>query len=45
MLQSEQSSMMEVALDTGFGSQASFARAFRKVTGVTPSQYREQSRR
>lgn len=45
MLQSEQSSMVEVALDTGFGSQASFARAFRKVTGVTPRQYREQSRR
>jgi AraC family transcriptional regulator len=45
MLQSERSSMAEVAFDTGFGSQASFARTFRKVTGVTPSQYREQSRR
>jgi AraC family transcriptional regulator len=44
MLLSQQSSMAEVALDAGFGSQASFARAFRKVTGVTASQYRELCR-
>jgi AraC family transcriptional regulator len=44
MLLCEQASMTEVALDTGFGSQASFTRAFRKVTGTTPSQYREQCR-
>lgn len=44
MLLSEQASMTEVALDTGFGSQASFTRAFRKVTGTTPGQYREQCR-
>jgi AraC family transcriptional regulator len=44
MLLSDQASMTEVALDTGFGSQASFTRAFRKVTGTTPSQYREQGR-
>jgi AraC family transcriptional regulator len=40
MLSSQRSSMAVVALDTGFGSQASFARAFRKVTGLTPRQYR-----
>jgi AraC family transcriptional regulator len=44
MLTSKRSSMAEIALDTGFGSQASFARAFRKVAGVTPRQYREQCR-
>ncbi len=44
MLLCEQASITEVALDTGFGSQASFTRAFRKVTGTTPSQYREQCR-
>jgi AraC family transcriptional regulator len=35
------SSLVEIALDTGFGSQANFTRAFRKMTGVTPGQYRE----
>lgn len=41
MLLSGRSSIAEIALDTGFGSQANFARTFRKVTGVTPRQYRE----
>jgi AraC family transcriptional regulator len=45
MLSSKRSSMAAVALDTGFGSQASFARTFRKITGVTPRQYRELCRR
>ncbi len=34
------SSLVEIALDTGFGSQANFNRVFRKVTGLTPGQYR-----
>ena len=34
-------SMAEVALDTGFGTQANFSRVFRKVTGLTPRQYRD----
>ena len=42
MLSSAQSSLAEIALDTGFGSQANFTRAFRKVTGFTPGKYREQ---
>ena len=41
MLAADQSSLAQVALDTGFGSQATFTRAFRKVTGLTPGQYRE----
>jgi len=39
------SSLVEIALDTGFGSQANFIRVFRKATGLTPGQYREQHRR
>lgn len=38
-------SMVEIALDTGFGSQANFIRVFRKATGLTPGQYRELCRR
>ncbi|WP_070152844.1 helix-turn-helix domain-containing protein [Sphingobium phenoxybenzoativorans] len=39
-----QSSLVEIALDTGFGSQANFIRVFRKVTGLTPGQYRDMHR-
>lgn len=35
-----QSSLVEIALETGFGSQANFIRVFRKATGLTPGQYR-----
>lgn len=34
------SSLVEISLDTGFGSQANFTRVFRKATGLTPGQYR-----
>jgi AraC family transcriptional regulator len=37
-------SLTEVALDTGFGSQANFCRAFRKATGTSPKAYRELHR-
>jgi AraC family transcriptional regulator len=33
-----------IALDSGFGSQANFTRAFRKATGTTPGQYRSLQR-
>jgi AraC family transcriptional regulator len=39
------SSLVEIALDTGFGSQANFIRVFRKATGMTPGQYRALYRR
>jgi AraC family transcriptional regulator len=32
--------LSEIALKTGFSSQASFNRAFRRVTGMTPGEYR-----
>lgn len=44
-LSSAQSSLVEIALETGFGSQASFSRAFRRATGVTPGQFRQRTRR
>jgi AraC family transcriptional regulator len=44
MLMSENAALAEVALDAGFGSQASFARAFRKITGIAPGQYRDSQR-
>lgn len=34
------SSLVDIALDTGFGSQANFTRVFRKMAGLTPGQYR-----
>ncbi len=43
MLLSKRSTLAEIALDTGFGSQANFSRTFRKSTGMTPGQYRDLS--
>ena len=44
-LEHDQFSMVEIALETGFGSQANFIRVFRKSTGLTPGQYRDLHRR
>ena len=44
MLREGGSSLAEVALDAGFGSQANFTRTFRKVTGLTPRQFRNLHR-
>jgi len=35
------SSLVDIALEFGFGSQANFTRVFRKATTLTPGQYRE----
>lgn len=43
MLLSERSTLAEIALEAGFGSQANFSRTFRKLTGMTPGQYRAVS--
>ena len=40
-LSSTHSSLVDIALDAGFGSQANFSRAFRRATGVTPGQFRQ----
>jgi AraC family transcriptional regulator len=34
--------LSEIALNTGFSSQASFNRAFRRATGMTPGEYRKR---
>jgi AraC family transcriptional regulator len=44
LLSKRDRSMTEVASICGFYDQAHFSRSFRKVTGVTPSTYRRQSR-
>jgi len=41
MLLSTESTLADIAIDTGFGSQANFTRAFRKFTGATPGRFRE----
>ncbi len=34
-------SLVEIALEFGFGTQANFTRVFRKAVSLTPGQYRE----
>ena len=42
LIAEEQLTMIEVALASGFGSKASFNRAFKSHAGLTPSQFRAQ---
>ena len=44
MLETEELSIAEIAVDAGFGSQANFSRTFRKLIGTTPGQFRGQYR-
>ncbi|WFP61943.1 AraC family transcriptional regulator [Mesorhizobium sp. WSM4904] len=44
MIRDNRASMVEIALDTGFGSQANFSRIFRKTTGLCPTEYRDLQR-
>jgi len=37
-------SLVEIALESGFGSQGSFNRIFRKHTGLTPGRFRAERR-
>lgn len=40
MISDRRNSLTAVALDSGFGSSANFSRVFRKMTGLSPRQYR-----
>jgi AraC family transcriptional regulator len=40
MLQDENCSLTDIALATGFADQSHFTRAFRRVLGVTPGNWR-----
>lgn len=40
MLAADDASLAQIALDTGFASQASFTRVFGKATGMTPGRHR-----
>ena len=37
-------SILEIALETGFSSQDYYGRIFKKLTGITPSEYRQRGR-
>jgi len=39
------SSLAQIALDAGFGSQAHFSKVFKRLTGTTPAKYRASSQR
>ena len=43
LLADSQSDVLEIALRSGFESQASFTRAFRRAFGIPPGQYRKNS--
>lgn len=42
LLASSRKTILEVAMDTGFCSSQYFASAFRRITGMTPTEYRER---
>jgi AraC family transcriptional regulator len=44
LLQNTDLSVLDVSLDLGFQHQNNFARAFRRVTGMTPTGFRQSNR-
>ncbi len=41
LLENTDDSMTEIALDLGYSTQANFSRAFKRRTGISPSEYRK----
>ena len=44
LLASTKSRMIDIAIDSGFATERSFYRAFQKLTGLTPGEYRKSRR-
>lgn len=44
LLRAEDNSILQVAMDSGFGSLSAFNKCFRKKTGMTPSDFRREQR-
>jgi transcriptional regulator GlxA family with amidase domain len=42
LLQTTQKNVLQVAFDTGYESEASFNRAFKREFGLPPAQYRKE---
>jgi AraC family transcriptional regulator len=39
-LQNSNQSLVEIALSSGFSDQSQFTKSFKRMTGLTPAQYR-----
>jgi AraC-like DNA-binding protein len=44
LLMQDEASVLQVAMDSGFGSLSAFNKAFRKIAGVSPSDFRKGTR-
>ncbi len=42
MLRDKENRIIDIAMESGFGSHVTFTRAFKETYGITPSQYREK---
>ena len=44
LLRDSDDKIIEIALSSGYADPAHFTRAFRRISGITPREYRSQSR-
>ena len=44
LLMREDASILQVAMDSGFGSVSAFNKCFRKKAGMTPSEFKREQR-
>jgi AraC-like DNA-binding protein len=43
-LLSDNDNVLRIAMDSGFGSLSAFNKSFRKISGMSPSDYRREAR-